>query len=86
VHTEANVALTLLGDYVNNKFVLLKTSVTMGLGFAYASSHWEDLCSSLLPHIADNSASMKIASSSALTLHKAVIITYLCETLQTLSQ
>lgn len=38
------------------------------LGLAYAGSHREDLISLLLPHIADDTVSMEIASLSALAL------------------
>jgi 26S proteasome regulatory subunit N1 len=40
----------------------------MGLGLAYAGAHREDLLSLLLPHVADDSVSMEIASLSALAL------------------
>lgn len=68
VRTEADAALALLGDYVSNKSVPLKTSAIMGLGLAYAGAHREDLLSLLLPHVADENVSMEIASLSALAL------------------
>lgn len=40
----------------------------MGLGLAYAGSHREDLLPFLLPHVADDSVSMEIASLAALAL------------------
>lgn len=68
VRTEADTALALLGDYVDNKYIPLKTSAIMGLGLAYAGSHREDLLSLLLPHVVDENVSMEIASLSALAL------------------
>ena len=68
VRTEADAALALLGDYVDNKSILLKTFTIMGLGLAYARSHREDLLSLLLPHVADDGVSMEITSLSVLVL------------------
>jgi 26S proteasome regulatory subunit N1 len=68
VRTEADAALALLGDYVDNKSIPLKTSAIMGLGPTYTGSHCDDLLSLLLPCVADDGVSMKIASLSALAL------------------
>ncbi|KAF4563925.1 proteasome regulatory particle base subunit [Pleurotus pulmonarius] len=68
VRSEADAALALLGDYVENKAVSLKTSAIIGLGLAYAGSHREELLSLLLPQVADDSVSMEIASLAALSL------------------
>lgn len=68
MRTEADAALALLGDYVDNKSVSLKTSAITGLGLAYAGSQREDLLALLLPHVADDSTSMEIASLAALSL------------------
>lgn len=68
VRTEADAAIALLGEYVDNKSVPLKTSAITGLGLAYAGSHREDLLAILLPHVADEGVSMEIASLSALAL------------------
>src|SRR6202789_3524501 len=68
VRTEADAALALLGDYVDNKSIPLKTSAIMGLGLAYAGSHREDLLLLLLQHVADDNVSMEIASLSALAI------------------
>ncbi|TFK41669.1 armadillo-type protein [Crucibulum laeve] len=68
VRTEADAALALLGEYVENKSVPLKTSAITGLGLAYAGSHREDLLPFLLPHVADDTVSMEIASLAALAL------------------
>jgi 26S proteasome regulatory subunit N1 len=68
VRTEADAALALLGDYVDNKSIPLKTSTIMGLGLAYAGSHREDLLSLLLPHIADDGVLMEMALLSVLVL------------------
>ncbi|KAF8999058.1 armadillo-type protein [Cyathus striatus] len=68
VRTEADAALALLGEHVENKSVPLKTSAIIGLGLAYAGSHREDILTFLLPHVADENASMEIASLAALAL------------------
>ena len=68
VRTEADAALALLGDYVNNQSVSLKTSAIIGLGLAYAGSHREDLISLLLPHVADDAAPMEISAFASLAL------------------
>jgi 26S proteasome regulatory subunit N1 len=68
VRTEADAAVALLGDYVENKSVPLKTSAIIGIGLAYAGSHREDLLPLLLPPIADEYSSMEIASLSALAV------------------
>jgi len=58
----------LIGEYVDNKSVPLKTSAIIGLGLAYAGSHREDLLALLLPHVADDGVTMEIASLAALAL------------------
>jgi 26S proteasome regulatory subunit N1 len=68
VRTEADAAIALLSDYVDNPSVPLKTSAIMGLGLAYVGSHREDVLWILLQHVADESVSMEIASLSALAL------------------
>jgi 26S proteasome regulatory subunit N1 len=68
VRTEADAALALLADYLENKSVPLKTSAIIGLGLAYAGSCREDLLSMLLPFVADDAVSMEIAGLSALAL------------------
>ncbi|KAJ7512053.1 armadillo-type protein [Mycena galericulata] len=67
VRTEADVAKGLIGEYVDNKSVPLKTSAIMGLGMAYAGSHREDLLQLLIPHISDD-VSMEVASLATLAL------------------
>ncbi|TFK22375.1 26S proteasome regulatory complex, non-ATPase subcomplex, Rpn1 subunit [Coprinopsis marcescibilis] len=67
VRTEADAALALLGEYVENKSVPLKTSAVTGLGLAYAGSHREDLLPILLP-LVDSSNSMEVSSLAALAL------------------
>ncbi|KAF7349265.1 26S proteasome regulatory subunit RPN1 [Mycena sanguinolenta] len=67
VRTEADVAKGLIGEYVDNKSVPLKTSAIMGLGLAYAGSHREDLLQLLIPHVSDD-VSMEIASLATLAL------------------
>ena len=66
VRSEADAALALLGEYVENKSVPLKTSAIVGLGLAYAGAHREDLLLLLLPLIADDGVSMEISSLAAL--------------------
>ncbi|KAJ8582451.1 hypothetical protein M405DRAFT_564393 [Rhizopogon salebrosus TDB-379] len=63
--TEADAALTLLSEHVENKSVPLKTAAIVGLGVAYAGLHPEDLLALLLPAAADKGVSMEIASLSA---------------------
>ncbi|KAK0480869.1 armadillo-type protein [Armillaria novae-zelandiae] len=68
IRTEADAAMALLGEYVENKSLSLKTSAIMGLGMAYAGSHREDILDSLQSHISDDSATMELASLTALSL------------------
>ena len=67
VRTEADAALALLGEYVENKSVPLKTSAITGLGLAYAGSHRADIADVLLP-LVDSSNTMEVASLAALAL------------------
>jgi 26S proteasome regulatory subunit N1 len=60
--------MALLGEYLENKSVPLKTSAIVGLGLAYAGSCREDLLGLLLPFVADETTSMEIASLAALAL------------------
>jgi len=68
VRTEADAALALLSEHVENKSVPLKIAAIMGLGVAYAGSHRQDLLELLIPSVVDDSMSMEIASLSALAL------------------
>ncbi|PFH48077.1 hypothetical protein AMATHDRAFT_66236 [Amanita thiersii Skay4041] len=68
VRTEADAAIALLGDHVDNKSVLLKISAIIGLGFAYVGSHREDILLILLPIVADDGVTMELASMTALAL------------------
>ncbi|KAJ7751112.1 hypothetical protein B0H16DRAFT_1841514 [Mycena metata] len=68
VRTEADVAKGLIGEYVDNKSVPLKTSAIMGLGLAYAGSHRQDLLQLLLRHVADEAATMEVAGLAVLAL------------------
>ncbi|KAJ7755237.1 hypothetical protein B0H16DRAFT_1722445 [Mycena metata] len=68
VRTEADVAKGLIGQYVDNKSVPLKTSAIMGLGLAYAGSHRQDLLQLLLRHVADEAATMEVAGLAVLAL------------------
>ncbi|TEB31795.1 26S proteasome regulatory complex, non-ATPase subcomplex, Rpn1 subunit [Coprinellus micaceus] len=67
VRTEADAALALLGEYVENKSVPLKTSAIIGLGLAYAGSHRPDLADVLLP-LVDSSNTLEVAGLAALAL------------------
>ncbi|KAF8634856.1 hypothetical protein AX17_004104 [Amanita inopinata Kibby_2008] len=68
VRTEADAAIALLGDQVDNKSVLLKISAIVGLGFAYVGAHREEVLVLLLPIVADDNVSMELASMAALAL------------------
>ncbi|KAI0764868.1 armadillo-type protein [Fomes fomentarius] len=68
VRNEADPAIALLSDFVENKSVPLKTSAIIGLGLAYAGAQREDLMTLILPYVADDSVSMEIASLASLAL------------------
>ncbi len=68
MRTEADAAIALLGDQVENKSMLLKISAIVGLGFAYVGSHREELLALLLPIVADDNLTMELASMAALSL------------------
>jgi 26S proteasome regulatory subunit N1 len=68
VRTEADAALALLSDYLENKSVPLKTSAIVGLGLAYAGACREDILALLLPLVGDESVSMEIAGLASLAL------------------
>ncbi|KAF7323921.1 26S proteasome regulatory subunit RPN1 [Mycena kentingensis (nom. inval.)] len=67
VRTEADVAKGLIGEYVDNNSVPLKTSAIVGLGLAYAGAQREDLLQLLIPHVSDD-VSMEIAALATLAL------------------
>jgi 26S proteasome regulatory subunit N1 len=66
VRTEADTALALLADHLENKSVPLKTAAIVGLSIAYAGSCRQDLLDLLLPFVADDSVTMEIASLATL--------------------
>ena len=68
IRTEADAAIALLSEHVENKSVPLKTSAIIGLGLAYAGAQREDVMALLLPFVADDGVSMEIASLAALAL------------------
>lgn len=68
VRSEADAALALLGDHISNNSVPLRTSAIVGLGFAYAGSHREDILFMLVPLISDDGISMEIAALAALAV------------------
>ncbi|KAI0264754.1 26S proteasome regulatory complex non-ATPase subcomplex Rpn1 subunit [Gloeopeniophorella convolvens] len=68
VRSEADAALALLGEHISNKSVPLRTSAVIGLGFAYAGSHREDILYLLLPLISDDELSLEISALAALAV------------------
>ena len=68
VRTEADAAIALLGDHIENKSVPLRTSAIVGLGLAYVGSQREDVTALLLPILSEDSNSMEIVSLTALSL------------------
>jgi len=68
VQDEADPALALLSEYVDNKSVPLKVSAILGLGLAYAGANRADIVELLLPLVADSGISMQISSLAALSL------------------
>ncbi|KAI0312775.1 26S proteasome regulatory complex non-ATPase subcomplex Rpn1 subunit [Amylostereum chailletii] len=68
VKSDADAALALLGEQIDNKSVPLKTSAIVGLGLAYAGSHREDILAMLIPFVADEEVSMEIAGLAALAI------------------
>ena len=68
VRSEADAVLALLGDHIINKSIPLRTSAIIGLGFAYAGSHREDILFMLLPLVSDDGLSMEIVALSALAV------------------
>lgn len=68
VRTEVDAALALLGEYVTNPSLALRTASITGLGLAYAGSHRDDLMQLLLPILADDALSMEIVGLTALSL------------------
>jgi 26S proteasome regulatory subunit N1 len=69
IQMEGDFALSLLGEYTENKSVPLKTSAFMGLALAYyTGSHREDFLAYLLQHVADDTITMEISGLAALAL------------------
>jgi len=67
VRTESDAALALLGEYVENNSLPLKTSAIMGLALSYAGSHREDILPLLLP-LVDSSEPMETVALATLAL------------------
>ncbi|OCF41675.1 26S proteasome regulatory subunit N1 [Kwoniella heveanensis CBS 569] len=68
IRTETDVAYALLEEHVDSKSVSLKVSAINGIGIAYAGSCRRDIAEKLLPHIADETNTMEVASMAALAL------------------
>ncbi|EJD06845.1 26S proteasome regulatory complex, non-ATPase subcomplex, Rpn1 subunit [Fomitiporia mediterranea MF3/22] len=68
IRTEADAALGLLSEHLENGSVPLKSAAIVGLGLAYVGSQREELSALLLPIVADEGNSMEIASLAALAL------------------
>lgn len=68
VRSEQDAPIALLGEYLENKSVPLRTNAIVGLGVAYNGSHREDLMELLLPIVADDTVSMEVASLASLSL------------------
>jgi 26S proteasome regulatory subunit N1 len=68
VRSEADAVLALLGDHIINKSIPLRTSAIIGLGFAYAGSHREDILSCYFLSYLMTSLSMEIVALAALAV------------------
>ncbi|NXD32184.1 RPN1 protein, partial [Spelaeornis formosus] len=68
IRSETDVAFALLEDQVDNQSAVLKISAMNGIAIAYAGSCREDISARLLPHIADETNTIEIASMAALSL------------------
>ncbi|KAH8830118.1 armadillo-type protein [Flagelloscypha sp. PMI_526] len=68
VLNEADAAIALLGDYVMNPSIALRTSAMIGLALAYCGRHHQGVLDLLLPVVADEGLSMEIVGLAALTI------------------
>ncbi|WVR04596.1 hypothetical protein IAU60_001606 [Kwoniella sp. DSM 27419] len=68
IRTETDIAYALLEEHIDSKSLPLKVSAMNGIGIAYAGSCRRDIAEKLLPHIADETNTMEVASMAALAL------------------
>ncbi|TKA79347.1 26S proteasome regulatory subunit rpn-1 [Cryomyces minteri] len=68
VRLDADPALALLGDELQNKNPAIRVAAIMGLGLAYAGSKNEGLLEFLLPMVTDTSLEMQLSAMAALSL------------------
>jgi 26S proteasome regulatory subunit N1 len=68
IRTEPDVAFALLEDQVDNASANLKIAAINGIALAYAGSYRADILAKLLPHVADETNTMEVASMAALAL------------------
>ena len=68
IRTEPDVAFALLEDQVDNQSVPLKISAMNGIAIAYVGSCRQDILEKLLPHAADETNGMEVASMAALAV------------------
>lgn len=68
VTADPDIVFPLLEEHINSKSLPLKTSAINGLAIAYAGSCREDIKEALMPHVADETNTMEVASMAALAL------------------
>lgn len=68
IRAEPDVAFALLEDQVDNHSASLKISAMNGIAIAYTGSCRQDILDKLLPHIADETNTIEVASMAALSL------------------
>lgn len=68
LRVEPDVAFALLEDQVDNASAALKIAAMNGLAIAYTGSNRQDILAKLIPHVADETNTMEVASMAALAL------------------
>jgi 26S proteasome regulatory subunit N1 len=68
IRSDHDVAFALLEEHVDSSALPIKLSAINGIAVAYAGSCRQDIAQKLLPHVADESNSMEVASMAALAL------------------
>ena len=68
IRSETDVAFALLEEQVDNQSVELKVAAMNGIAIAYAGSCRSDILAKLIPHVADETNTMEVASMAALAL------------------
>ncbi|KAK4684508.1 26S proteasome regulatory subunit N1, partial [Tremellales sp. Uapishka_1] len=68
ITTDPDVAFALLEEHVDSKSAPLKISAINGIAIAYAGSNRSDIGQRLLPHVADETNSIEVASQAALAM------------------